>query len=123
MNTVIFGSRSIVSKQIVFGIIDSCPWAITGIISGMAAGPDSIAWDYAKEKRIRRKAFPADWIAEPTQAGFIRNKEMAEWKHTEAGIMIWDGKSGGSKDMLELMNKSKYPVYEVVLTINFHNLG
>lgn len=43
--------------------------------------------------------FPADWNAHGKAAGPIRNQQMAQ----EADVLIafWDGKSRGTKDMIE----------------------
>ena len=42
------------------------------------------------------------------KAGYIRNKQMAEYAHTHGnGVLFafWDGKSKGTKLMIELANK------------------
>lgn len=57
--------------------------------------------------------FEADWEAHGKAAGPIRNREMAEY--ADALLLIWDGESSGSKNMLAEMKKLNKPVYEVIL--------
>jgi len=70
------------------------------IVSGKARGADSLGEKYAKEKNYTIKEFPADWEKYKKSAGYIRNKEMAQY--ADAAIVFWDGKSKGSKHMIEL---------------------
>lgn len=45
------------------------------------------------------KIFPADWDKYGRRAGPIRNREMAEY--ADALLAYWDGKSRGTKNMIE----------------------
>ena len=83
------------------------------IVSGGARGVDSLAEKYAHEKRIRVKKFDAQWERLGKKAGMVRNGEMATY--ADALLLIWDGKSVGSKHMkgcMELLNK---PIYEAIV--------
>lgn len=62
---------------------------------------------------IPNKVFNADWETHGKAAGPIRNKEMAEY--SGGLLLIWDGESNGSKNMLKEMNKLGKPIYEVIL--------
>jgi len=89
------------------------------IVSGKASGADSLGEQYAQEKKYKIKEFPADWSnldLKPSiirkrsdgttynaYAGIHRNEEMA--KYADALILFYDGKSKGSKAMLELAKK------------------
>ena len=70
------------------------------IVSGKARGADKLGEDYAKEKGYKIKEFPADWEKYKKGAGYIRNKKMAEY--SEGLIAFWDGKSKGTKSMIDL---------------------
>ena len=70
------------------------------IVSGVAIGTDTLALRYAKEKGYSVKEFPADWEWHGRSAGYVRNKEMAEYAtHL---IAFWDGHSKGTRHMIDL---------------------
>jgi hypothetical protein len=73
---------------------------ITEIVSGCARGADRLGELYAKRRKIPIKKFPADWKKYGKRAGFLRNLEMAEY--ADAVILFWDGKSKGTKNMIEI---------------------
>ena len=73
---------------------------ITEVVCGMAKGADMMGLSYAKYNEIPVKRFPANWNKYGKSAGYIRNKEMAEY--ADALIAFWDGKSPGTKMMIEL---------------------
>ena len=52
--------------------------------------------------------FPADWDKYGKAAGFIRNEQMAQ--NADALVVFWDGKSRGTKNMIELAAKYKLKV-------------
>jgi hypothetical protein len=69
------------------------------VVSGCARGADSLGEKYAKEKGFKLKLFPANWDKFGKLAGPYRNSEMANY--ADALICFWDGKSSGSKDMVD----------------------
>ena len=69
------------------------------IISGCCSGADELGIRYAKEKGYEIIRMPADWNAYGKAAGPIRNRKMAE--NADALIAFWDGKSRGTKNMIE----------------------
>lgn len=82
---------------------------ITEVVSGGAKGVDALGEQYAAEMNITLKIYPADWEKHGRAAGPIRNAKMAEY--AEQLVAVWDGKSKGTKNMIETMNKHKKPVY------------
>lgn len=74
------------------------------IVSGTARGADRLGERYASEKGIRVKQFPAQWERYGKRAGYLRNKEMAEY--ADALIAFWDGKSLGTKMMIDLAERN-----------------
>jgi len=85
------------------------------IVSGRAVGADLLGEKYAQEYKLSIKIFEAQWsnleiqpcqIAYNSQgrynrlAGFNRNREMA--KYATHLIAFWDGKSKGTKNMINL---------------------
>lgn len=84
------------------------------IISGHASGADTLAERYAKANGYQLHVKPADWKRYGRAAGPIRNKEMLEYaKEVEEPILIafWDGKSKGTKNMIEQSRKAGFECY------------
>lgn len=72
------------------------------IVSGGAKGADALGERFANEMGYALKVFPADW-SEGRKAGPIRNSQMANY--ADALIAFWDGKSKGTKNMIDLATK------------------
>ena len=70
------------------------------IVSGTANGADKLGEKYAKENGYSIKYFPANWDEHGKSAGYKRNAQMAEY--ADALIAFWDGKSNGTKHMINL---------------------
>ena len=70
------------------------------IVSGHAPGADALGEQYAKEKNLLLTIIPADWANFGKAAGPKRNEKMGEY--ADALIAFWDGKSRGTKNMIEL---------------------
>lgn len=79
------------------------------IISGMAKGADTLAIRYADEHKLTQILFPANWKSYPRIAGFLRNEDMLSVAtHL---IAFWDGKSNGTKHMIEIAQMKGIPVW------------
>lgn len=78
------------------------------IVSGTANGADKLGEKYANENGYQVKQFPADWDRYGKSAGYKRNEEMA--KYADALIAFWNGKSKGTKHMIDLANHYKLKV-------------
>lgn len=79
------------------------------IISGTANGADKLGEKFANSNNISVKKFPANWSKYGKRAGYIRNCEMADYA-TQDGcegflFAFWDGKSKGTKMMIDIANK------------------
>lgn len=70
------------------------------VLSGMAKGADMLGYNYAKIWNIPVDEHPADWNKYGKRVGYLRNIEMA--KNADACIVFWDGKSKGSKMMIDI---------------------
>jgi len=73
------------------------------IVSGGARGADSLGERFAREHGCKIKRFIPDWDGLGKQAGFIRNWDMA--KYADACVAFWDGKSKGTKHMIDLAKR------------------
>lgn len=70
------------------------------IICGGARGADRLGERYAKERGLSVNYFLADWGKHGKSAGYKRNKIMSE--NSDATVAFWDGKSRGTKHMIDL---------------------
>lgn len=75
------------------------------IVSGTAHGADKLGEMYARTRNYPIKQFPADWFTYGKTAGYLRNKQMAEY--ADACVVFWDGKSPGTKLMIDLAKEHK----------------
>ena len=101
MKAIVAGGRDFKDKERLYLEIDvianNIP--ITEIVCGCAKGADSLGEEYANDRGIPIKKFPADWDKHGKAAGPIRNGEMAEYG--DMLIAFWDGKSRGTANMIE----------------------
>ena len=114
MRVIIAGSRTItdlleLEKAITASGIFLDNGSITEVICGNAQGADEVGKLYAAFHNIPIKYFLPDWKAYGKAAGPIRNSQMAE--NADALILLWDGKSKGSQDMLNKANAKGLKVY------------
>ena len=75
------------------------------IISGCANGADKLGEQFAEKNGITVERFPADWDKHGKAAGHIRNHQMS--LQADALIAFWDGKSRGTKNMIENAHKAR----------------
>lgn len=137
MKVIIAGSRSLKDPKLIQKAVDFSGFhdIISEVVSGCAPGIDTLAiwWAMRNGFRDKIKKMPAKWndIAglpahqigytrdgKPynKHAGYDRNQAMADYVGPTGGLIaIWDGKSGGTTDMIERAEKKgmKVSVYEV----------
>ena len=78
------------------------------IVSGCARGADTLGMRYASENIFDVDEYPADWDKYGKKAGYMRNVEMAE--NADALIAFWDGKSKGTKHMIDIATERNLPI-------------
>lgn len=87
------------------------------IVSGNARGADRLGEEYARISHYDVSRFPAAWDTYGKSAGYRRNAEMAKFASEEGnvGVLIafWDGKSRGTKHMIDLAKRYGLKVYVV----------
>lgn len=109
MITIVAGSRSCNSYDIVAQAIEYAPWKVTTIVSGCAPGVDRLGEDYANNKDIALLRMPANWSRYGQGAGKIRNIEMA--LAADALVAIWDGYSPGTGHMIDTARVKGLKIY------------
>lgn len=109
MKVIVAGSRSFDDQALMDKWIHQIKsFGLEEIVSGHAKGADSLGEQAAANQDIKLKIFPANWNLHGKAAGHIRNREMANY--ADAAIVFWDGKSSGSRNMIEEMVSIKKPV-------------
>jgi len=78
------------------------------IVSGTARGADLLGERYAIENNYPIKFFVPEWDLLGKAAGFIRNRQMAEY--ADALIAFWDGVSVGTQNMIDIAKELKLKV-------------
>lgn len=114
MKVIIAGSRDVDEAAAYFAIgvcigrLAKKGVHVKEIVSGGARGVDTYAIAIAKQYNYGLKVFPADWDKHGKRAGYLRNVEMAEY--ADALIAIWDGRSPGTKMMIDIAKKKDMPM-------------
>lgn len=113
---IIAGGRNIKSKSCLKKAIRKSKFKIRRVVCGMAKGIDLRGKRWADIRGIDVEKMPADWDQWGRAAGHIRNAEMADYlvqfKPDCALILIWDGQSKGSANMLKESRKRGIKVFE-----------
>lgn len=113
MKVIIAGSRKVEDYKLVVQAMERCGYEVTEVVCGMATGIDRLGEQWAIANGIPVKEMPADWNRHGRSAGPIRNRAMADY--ADAAVVIWDGKSRGSRNMINEMIRKNKP-YFVQLT-------
>lgn len=116
MKVIIAGGRDFMDFELLY---TSCKKILGNkeveeIVSGCAKGADRVGEKYAEFNKIQIKKFPAEWDKYGKAAGYRRNKDMAEY--ADALIAFWDGKSKGTKHMIDLATANKLEVHVIKYT-------
>lgn len=117
MRTIIAGSRDLTDPSLVDLAVTQANFLITEVVSGAARGVDTNGERWARLNNIPVRRFPAEWDKHGKKAGYLRNEEMAA--NADALVLIWDGKSKGSKHMLDIATRCglKIHIYRPVYTL------
>lgn len=112
MKVIVAGSRAGVVYAQVVAAIELSGWQdqITEVVCGGCRGVDNMGrlWTQGRET-IRVVLFQAQWEQYGRAAGPIRNRRMAEY--ADALVAVWDGRSRGTKNMIETMRELSKPVF------------
>ena len=113
---VIAGTRRFRNYELLLQVIQDSLIPITEVVSGAEpSGVDALGERYARENNLPLSQAPADWDKYGKAAGFIRNKEMAEY--ADAAIVICVNSSPGSMDMIRQMKALGKQVHEHHITM------
>jgi hypothetical protein len=91
------------------------------IVSGGARGPDRFGERYASENQLAVTRFIPDWDRYSKKAGMLRNKDMGNYADTL--VAFWDGRSKGTRHMIEYAYKIGLDVVLVLIPYKNNNDG
>lgn len=109
MRTIIAGSRTWISPRRLEWVVSICGWTPTVVISGGARGADQRGEQWAHKHGVPCERFLPDWETFGKSAGYKRNLQMAE--AADALIALWDGKSRGTKHMIDIAREKNMTIY------------
>lgn len=116
MKVIIAGGRDITDTAQVVMLIEQCVFEhnmiIDEVVCGTQRGVDSIGEVWAEYHGIPVKKFKPDWDRLGRSAGPSRNAAMADYG--DVAIVIWDGSSPGSRNMINQMKQRGKMYYEYI---------
>ena len=110
MKVIITGSRELhLSTEQIDEVVRASGFNVTEVISGNNKGIDRCGETWAHMNKIPVKIFHANPTADGKAAGPIRNQLMGQY--ADAAIIVWDGKSPGTRHMLAVMRRTSRPIF------------
>lgn len=113
---LVCGGRDYADRDYLYQYLDQLRQEVSlrRLIHGNARGADSLAAQWAQDRSIPTRAFPADWKKYGKSAGFRRNEQMLREGKPDLVVGFPGGK--GTGHMLQLARQAGVTVQEVVLT-------
>lgn len=109
MRVIIAGTRSMANGDYVDRAMRECGITPTCVVSGGCRGIDASGEVWAGKHGVPVFRYPADWQRHGRAAGPIRNADMAN--NADALVCVWDGKSRGTKNMIDTAIRKRLPVF------------
>lgn len=109
MKVIVAGSRDVTDYETVRQAIARSGFPVTCVISGAARGVDQLGERWAQDHALPLLRLPAEWTTYGRSAGFRRNEAMAGV--ADALIAIWDGRSPGTRHMIETARRRGLRVF------------
>lgn len=109
------GGRDYHDRRAVFRMLDGlhAKKPITLLIAGCARGADSLALEWARERRVPRRRFVADWKGQGRAAGFLRNAAML--REGRPNLVVAFPGGAGTRDMTHRARFAGVPIVEKFL--------
>ena len=109
MRVLVCGGRNYRNREHVFMVLDSIQPSV--VIHGGAKGADQLAGDWAKERKVECRTYPAQWDRYGKSAGFRRNEQMLQQEKPKLVIAFPGG--NGTAHMVRTARQRGYRVTEV----------
>jgi hypothetical protein len=112
MNLLVCGGREYKDREQLFAVLDSYRiFPRLTIIHGDARGADRLAGEWARERGVPVRAFPADWNQHGKNAGPIRNAQMIREGQPDAVVAFPGGR--GTDDMVRQASRAGITVLRI----------
>ncbi|MFA5766445.1 MAG: DUF2493 domain-containing protein [Candidatus Paceibacterota bacterium] len=110
---LVTGGRAYWDEEELYRVLDKVAEdrTISVLIHGDAAGADTLAGSWAKDRGIPTIAIPADWQRLGRRAGPIRNRVMLEQCSPDLVIAFPGGR--GTRDMIRISKAAGIEVIEI----------
>ena len=112
MKIAVGGSRDFCGYEILKDALNDVIQQLDGreiiLLSGHCRGTDQLVERYAEEMAIPIDLHPAQWEKYGKAAGIKRNYEMVDL--ADRIIAFWNGKSKGTKSLIDYARKTGKPV-------------
>ncbi|NDY42670.1 DUF2493 domain-containing protein [Dissulfurirhabdus thermomarina] len=105
------GSRSIDSYELVRDVLDHLLVPGDVILSGNAPGADRLGERYGAEAGLEVKIIPSQWEKHGLKGTMMRNEVIL--RSADVVICFWDGKSEGTRHMLEIARRAHKLLAEI----------
>lgn len=111
MKIAIVGSRGFTDYEMLSSFILSSVSLndITAVVSGGAAGADSLGERFAEQHGISKIIHRPDWKRHGKAAGFIRNDDII--RDADVVFVFWDGISRGTSDSIRKSYKYNKKIF------------
>jgi hypothetical protein len=113
VRVIIAGSRSITDAALLEEAVSESGFEVSVILCGEARGVDQLGRQWAEGRGIATESYPPEWARYGRAAGQKRNADRAA--RADALVLLWDGSSRGSANMLRQARKRGLRVYERVV--------
>lgn len=111
MRLAIVGSRHFEGYSLLCAVMATVKTPVTLIVSGGAAGADTLAERYADAMGIEKLIFPAEWTKYGRSAGIRRNQDIVD--NADAVIAFVAADSRGTLDTIRKAKTKGIPVHIV----------
>jgi hypothetical protein len=110
MRILVCGGRVYADAARLFAVLDAIrhDHAVSEVIHGAARGADSLGANWAKDRGIPERAYPADWSRYGKSAGYRRNELLLSDGKPDLVVAFPGGK--GTAHMVGLANAAGIPV-------------
>jgi hypothetical protein len=105
MKIIVTGGRGYADKEFLFTVLDRLhnDLDFTFVIHGAAAGADSLAGQWARERGVQEVVCPANWHKHSRRAGYLRNTAMADLVKGDEDVALVHFPGGvGTNMMVEI---------------------
>ena len=108
MKVLVCGGRAYSNRNEMYEILDNFCSHAHLVIHGGARGADQLAGDWAKDRGICCKVYPADWKKYGKAAGALRNRLML--RDSDPNLVIAFPGGAGTTHMVHIADDAGYEV-------------